>query len=101
MTTATITDNPLVHDLYGLQGPVLTAYLNAPLPGPGVDDTGLRLRALLDGLRVSGAAPEALRALGSVLETLGPGQPPAAAFVGVDGQTSMFRLPGAEVADQA
>jgi hypothetical protein len=42
-----------------------------------------------------------LRALGSVFETLLPGQPPAAAFVGADGQTRMFRLPGATVADQA
>ena len=101
MTTAPITDNPLVHDLYRLPGPVLTAYLNAPFPGPGVDDTDLRLRALLAKLRSSGAPPDALRAMGSVLETLQPGQPPAAVFVGADGQTRMFRLPGADVADQA
>lgn len=101
MTMATITDNPLLHDLYQLPGPVLTAYLNPAPPGPGADDTDLRLRAQLHGLRAAGAAPDALRALGSVLGTLLPGQPPAAAFVGADGQTRMFRLPGAEVADQA
>ena len=101
MTTAPITDNPLLHDLYQLPGPILTAYLNAPAPGPGIDDTELRLRALLDQLRSSGATPDALRAIGSVLATLQPGQPPAAAFVGVDGQTRMFRMPGATVADQA
>lgn len=101
MTAAPITDNPLLHDLYRLPSPVLTAYLNAPAPGPGVDDTDLCLRALLDELRAPGATPHALRAIGSVLEPLRPGQPPAAAFVGVDGQTRMCGLPGAAVADQA
>jgi len=54
-----ITDNPLVHDLYQLQGPVLTVYLNAPLPGPGIDDTDLRSRAMFDELRRSGAPSDA------------------------------------------
>ena len=93
---STITDSPLVHDLYHLPGPVLTAYLNAPPPA-GSDV----LSGLLDELRDSGATPAALEALGSVLATVQPGRPPAAAFVGVDGQTRMFALPGAEVADQA
>lgn len=97
----TITDNPLVHDLYQLPAPVLTAYLSAPSPGPGVDDMDLRLRSLLDDLRASGASPDALEALASVLGTLEPGRPPAAAFVGTDGQTRMFSLPGAEIGDQA
>lgn len=101
MATATITDNPLIHDLYQLQGPVLTAYLNAPFAGPGTDDSALRRQALLHDLRRSGASPDALEAMRSVLETLQPGRPPAAAFVGVDGQTRMFSLPGAEVEDQA
>lgn len=96
MTSTTITDSPLVHDLYRLPGPVLTAYLNAPPPA-GSDV----LPTLLDELRESGAAPAALEALGSVLATVQPGRPPAAAFVGVNGQTRMFALPGAEVADQA
>jgi len=93
---STITDSPLVHDLYHLPGPVLTAYLNAPPPA-GSDV----LSGLLDELRDSGATPAALEALGSVLATVQPGRPPAAAFVGVDGQTRMFALPGAEVADRA
>lgn len=100
-TTTQITGNPVLHDLYRLRAPVLTAYFNPPRPGPGIDDADLRLRAMLEDLRTSGAAPDALRALGSVLETLGPGQPAAAVFVGVDGQTSLFRLPGARIADQA
>jgi hypothetical protein len=100
MTTAQITDNPLVHELYELPGPVVTAYLNSPFPGPGVDDTDLRIRALLDDARSCGATPEALTALGSVLGTLRPGAPPAAAFAGTDGQVRMFSLPGAEVEDQ-
>lgn len=104
MASTTITDNPLIHNLYRLPGPVLTAYLNAPsLTGPGVGtaDLHLRLRNLLDELHDCGATPDALVALGSVLETLQPGRPPAAAFVGADGQTRMFALPGADVADQA
>lgn len=101
MTTAPITDNPLVHELYELPAPILTAYLNPPSPGPGVDDTDLRIRALLDSVRGTDASPEALAALGSVLGTLRPGAAPAAAFVGADGQTRMFALPGAEVEDQA
>jgi hypothetical protein len=101
MSMATITDNPLLHDLYQLQAPILTAYLNPSAPGPGADDMDLRLRAMLNHLHAAGATPDASRALGSVLETLQPGQPPAAAFVGADGQTRMFRLPGAAVADQA
>ena len=100
MTTAQITDNPLVHELYELPGPVVTAYLNSPFPGPGVDHTDLRIRALLDDARGFGATPEALAALGSVLGTLLPGAPPAAAFVGGDGQVRMFSLPGAQVEDQ-
>jgi hypothetical protein len=96
MTSTTITDNPLIHDLYRLPGPVLTVYLNAP-PAAGSDV----LPTLLDELRDSGAAPAAVEALGSVLATVQPGRPPAAAFVGVEGQTRMFALPGAEVADQA
>lgn len=95
MTTTMITDNPLIHDLYHLPDPVLTAYLNAPAAGSNV------LPTLLDELRDNGAAPNALEALGSVLATLQPGRPPAAAFVGVNGQTRMFTLPDAEVADQA
>jgi len=98
-----ITDNPLVHDLYQLQGPVLTVYLNAPLPGPGIDDTDLRSRAMFDELRRSGASSDALEALGAVLAARQPepGGPPAAVFVGGDGQTRIFALPGAEIADQA
>lgn len=103
MATTSITDNPLVHDLYQLRGPVLTVYLNAPLPGPGTDDTDLRSRALLDRLRRSGASPDSLEELGAVLAARQPepGLPPAAVFVGGDGQTRIFSLPGAEVADQA
>ncbi|MEY9933785.1 hypothetical protein ABH926_008447 [Catenulispora sp. GP43] len=97
----TITDNPLVHDLYHLPAPVLTAYLNPPSSRPGVDDTDLRLRSLVADLRSAGASSDALEALASVLGTLEPGRPPAAAFVGTDGQTRMFPLPGAEVGDQA
>jgi hypothetical protein len=101
MNKAQITDNPLVHELYELPGPIVTAYLNSPWPGPGVDHTGLRIRTLLDGIRGTEATRESLEALGSVLGTLEPGAPPAAAFVGADGQTRMFSLPGAQVEDQA
>jgi hypothetical protein len=101
MTTAQITDNPLVHELYELPGPVTTAYLNSPFPGPGIDDTDLRLRVLLDRAHGEGATPDALEALRTVLDTLQPGAAPAAAFVGADGQTRMFSLPGAQVEDQA
>ena len=101
MTTTPITDNPLLHDLYGLPGPILTAYLNAPAPGAAAGDLDLRLRALLDELRAAGASRDAVRAIGSVLATIQPGQAPAAAFVGVHGETRMFRMPGATVADQA
>jgi hypothetical protein len=101
MTTAPITDNPLIHDLYELPTPVLTAYLNSPSPGPGVDDTNLRRQALLSRLNVPGTPPEALEALDSVLATLQPGEAPAAAFAGADGQVRMFTLPGAEIEDQA
>lgn len=101
MTTAPITENKMIHDLYGLRPPVLTAYLNSPFPGPGVDDTALRRQALLDELRVPGTAPDALEAMDKVLSTLEPGEPPAAAFAGADGKVRMFSLPGAQVEDQA
>jgi hypothetical protein len=101
MTTASITENKLIHDLYELRPPILTAYLNSPFPGPGVDDTALRRQALLDELRVPGTAPEALEAMDKVLSTLQPGEPPAAAFAGADGKVRIFSMPGAQVEDQA
>ena len=103
MATSPITDNPLVHDLYQLRGPVVTAYSNAPSPGPGIDDTDLRSRALLEELRTSGAPRDAREALGIVLAArrAEPGGPPAAVIVGADGQSRIFALPGAEVVDQA
>lgn len=105
MTAAMITDNPMVRALYDLPAPVVTAYL--PAPGPGApDDRELRLRAMLDKLRPTEATPESMTALASVLSSVtedrpvDPGRPTAAAFVGADGQTRMFELPGADIADR-
>ncbi|GAA1987171.1 Vms1/Ankzf1 family peptidyl-tRNA hydrolase [Catenulispora subtropica] len=100
MTTALITENPVIHDLYDLPAPVLTAYLNSPFPGPGVDDTALRRKALLGELRSAHATPDALEAMDGVLSSLEPGEAPAAAFVGGDGRVRLFSLPGARVGDQ-
>ncbi|MFD0634640.1 Vms1/Ankzf1 family peptidyl-tRNA hydrolase [Catenulispora yoronensis] len=82
-------------------GPDLERLPEPALPGPGIDDTELRIRAVLDELRRSGAPSDALEALGEVLGTLRSGAAPTAAFVGADGRTRMFALPGAEFEDQA
>lgn len=89
----------IVRDLYDLRYPIVSVYFG--MENPAADDPALRRRVIRHQLLRSAAGNVVLDAVENALRAVPRGTGSVAVFVGRDGETRTFDMPGADLVDHA